>query len=151
MPRIFKTIRPGFRYDRSLSVITRAHEQGLVTKSNLILGMGETTEEVVEALRELHEAGCDLITITQYLRPSVAPPPRVALGAPGGVRRAVGRGRAPRVPRVSCPGPWSARRTARGRLWGQAMRRYGRPIPEALAHLSEPTTSRQEAASLLAR
>ena len=38
-----------------------------------------------------------------------------------------------------------------GRLWGQAMRRYGRPIPDALAHLGEPTTSRQEAASLLAR
>ncbi|MCP2338537.1 lipoyl synthase [Actinomadura rupiterrae] len=70
VPRIFKRIRPGFRYERSLEVITRAREDGLVTKSNLILGMGETREEVSEALRDLHEAGCELITITQYLRPS---------------------------------------------------------------------------------
>jgi lipoic acid synthetase len=70
VPRIFKRIRPGFRYDRSLKVITEARAVGLVTKSNLILGMGETREEVSEALRDLHEAGCELITITQYLRPS---------------------------------------------------------------------------------
>jgi len=70
VPRIFKRIRPAFRYERSLEVITRAREDGLVTKSNLILGLGETREEVSEALRDLHEAGCELITITQYLRPS---------------------------------------------------------------------------------
>ncbi|MFI0978607.1 lipoyl synthase [Streptomyces sp. NPDC021093] len=70
VPRIFKRIRPGFRYERSLDVITRARAAGLITKSNLILGMGETREEVSEALRDLHEAGCELITITQYLRPS---------------------------------------------------------------------------------
>ncbi|GGO45131.1 MULTISPECIES: lipoyl synthase [Streptomyces] len=70
VPRIFKRIRPGFRYERSLEVITKAREAGLVTKSNLILGMGETREEVSEALRELHEAGTELITITQYLRPT---------------------------------------------------------------------------------
>jgi lipoic acid synthetase len=70
VPRIFKRIRHAFRYDRSLDVLTQAREFGLVTKSNLILGMGETREEVSQALRDLHEAGCDLITITQYLRPS---------------------------------------------------------------------------------
>ncbi|XVQ13591.1 lipoyl synthase [Spirillospora sp. CA-255316] len=70
VPRIFKRIRPGFRYERSLEVITRAREAGLVTKSNLILGMGETREEISEALRDLHSAGCELVTITQYLRPS---------------------------------------------------------------------------------
>ena len=70
VPRIFKRIRPGFRYERSLKVITEARAVNLVTKSNLILGMGETREEVSEALRDLHEAGCELITITQYLRPS---------------------------------------------------------------------------------
>lgn len=70
VPRIFKRIRPAFRYDRSLAVITAAREAGLVTKSNLILGMGETREEVSEALRDLHAAGCELVTITQYLRPS---------------------------------------------------------------------------------
>ena len=46
-----------------------------MTKSNLILGMGEERAEVSDAMRDLHDAGCDLMTITQYLRPSVAPPP----------------------------------------------------------------------------
>jgi lipoic acid synthetase len=70
VPRIFKQIRPGFRYERSLAVITAAHDAGLVTKSNLILGMGEERSEVSQALADLREAGCDLVTITQYLRPS---------------------------------------------------------------------------------
>lgn len=70
VPRIFRRIRPAFRYERSLDVITMAREAGMVTKSNLILGMGETREEVSEALMDLHRAGCDLITITQYLRPT---------------------------------------------------------------------------------
>jgi lipoyl synthase len=70
VPRIFKEIRPGFRYDRSLSVIRAARDFGLVTKSNLILGLGETHEEVIAALKDLHENGCELITITQYLRPT---------------------------------------------------------------------------------
>jgi lipoic acid synthetase len=70
VPRIFKSIRPGFRYERSLDVITQARAAGLVTKSNLILGMGEEREEISAALQDLHDAGCELITITQYLRPS---------------------------------------------------------------------------------
>ncbi|MFM1786762.1 MAG: hypothetical protein RL228_712 [Actinomycetota bacterium] len=70
VPRIFKRIRPAFRYERSLDVITQAQNAGLVTKSNLILGMGEEIEEVQQALIDLRTAGCDLITITQYLRPS---------------------------------------------------------------------------------
>ncbi|AKG42510.1 lipoyl synthase [Streptomyces xiamenensis] len=70
VPRIFKRIRPGFRYERSLEVITRAREAGLVTKSNLILGLGETREEVSDALRQMHDAGTELVTITQYLRPT---------------------------------------------------------------------------------
>ncbi len=70
VPRIFRRIRPGFRYDRSLEVIRAARDYGLVTKSNLILGMGEERSEISDALRDLHEAGCDLVTITQYLRPS---------------------------------------------------------------------------------
>ena len=70
VPRIFKRIRPAFRYDRSLDVISEARAFGLITKSNLILGMGETREEISQALTDLHEAGCDLITITQYLRPT---------------------------------------------------------------------------------
>lgn len=71
VPRIFKRIRPAFRYERSLDVISIARAAGMITKSNLILGMGETREEISQALVDLHEAGCDLITITQYLRPSV--------------------------------------------------------------------------------
>jgi lipoic acid synthetase len=70
VPRIFKRIRPGFRYERSLDVITQARSAGLVTKSNLILGMGEERPEISQALHDLHDAGCELITITQYLRPS---------------------------------------------------------------------------------
>jgi lipoic acid synthetase len=70
VPRIFKRIRPAFRYERSLDVIRQARAAGLVTKSNLILGLGEERAEVSQALRDLHEAGCELITITQYLRPT---------------------------------------------------------------------------------
>lgn len=71
VPRLFREIRPGFDYARSLQVITDAREAGLVTKSNLILGMGETPDEISGALADLHDAGCELITITQYLRPTV--------------------------------------------------------------------------------
>jgi lipoic acid synthetase len=70
VPRIFRRIRPGFRYERSLEVLTRARADGLVTKSNLILGLGEERSEISEAMADLHAAGCDLLTITQYLRPS---------------------------------------------------------------------------------
>jgi lipoic acid synthetase len=70
VPRIFKHIRPAFRYDRSLDVLRAARADGLVTKSNLILGLGETREEISQALQDLHDAGCDLVTVTQYLRPS---------------------------------------------------------------------------------
>jgi len=70
VPRRFRTVRPAFEYNRSLDVITQARAYGLVTKSNLILGMGEEPAEVGQALHDLHDAGCDLVTITQYLRPS---------------------------------------------------------------------------------
>ena len=71
VPRIFKRIRPAFRYDRSLEVLAAARDAGLLTKSNLILGLGEQPEEVTAAMADLHAAGCQLITLTQYLRPSV--------------------------------------------------------------------------------
>jgi lipoic acid synthetase len=70
VPRIFRSIRPGFRYDRSLDVLRQARAAGLVTKSNLILGLGEQRPEVLAALADLRDAGCELVTITQYLRPS---------------------------------------------------------------------------------
>jgi lipoic acid synthetase len=70
VPRIFKSIRPGFRYDRSLDVLRQARAAGLVTKSNLILGLGEERAEISVAMQDLYDAGCELLTITQYLRPS---------------------------------------------------------------------------------
>jgi lipoic acid synthetase len=70
VPRVFRRIRPGFRYERSLAVLRAAHQAGLVTKSNLILGLGEERAEIRPALEDLRAAGCDLLTITQYLRPS---------------------------------------------------------------------------------
>lgn len=70
VPRIFRRIRPAFDYDRSLGVLAAARAAGLVTKSNLILGMGETRAEVSDALADLRAAGTELLTITQYLRPS---------------------------------------------------------------------------------
>ena len=70
VPRIFRRVRPGFTYERSLSVLTQAANAGLVTKSNLILGLGEERSEVSEAMRDLRAAGCELLTLTQYLRPT---------------------------------------------------------------------------------
>jgi lipoic acid synthetase len=70
VPRIFRRIRPGFRYERSLQVLSLARDAGLVTKSNLILGLGEQRQEIIAAMADLRGAGCELLTITQYLRPS---------------------------------------------------------------------------------
>jgi lipoic acid synthetase len=70
VPRIFRQIRPGFRYERSLDVLRAAKCAGLITKSNLILGMGEERAEISQAMADLVSASCDLLTITQYLRPS---------------------------------------------------------------------------------
>jgi len=70
VPRIFRRIRPAFTYEKSLDVIAQARAAGMVTKSNLILGMGETRAEISQALIDMHSAGCDLVTITQYLRPT---------------------------------------------------------------------------------
>ncbi|MEP6528155.1 MAG: lipoyl synthase [Nocardioidaceae bacterium] len=71
VPRIFRRIRPGFRYERSLGVLQSARNFGLVTKSNLILGMGEQRHEISDALADLRGVGTELLTITQYLRPSL--------------------------------------------------------------------------------
>jgi lipoic acid synthetase len=70
--RLHDRIRPAFGYDRSLDVLrlTDRLRPGQITKSNLILGMGETPSEVTEALADLHDAGCDLVTMGQYLQPT---------------------------------------------------------------------------------
>lgn len=71
--RLHRQIRPGFRYERSLSVLRIAKEfkPAIPTKSNIIVGMGETFDEVVECLRDLRAVGVDLMTIGQYLAPSM--------------------------------------------------------------------------------
>mgnify|MGYP001820009381 CR=1 FL=1 len=148
VPRIFRSIRPGFRYERSLAVLTAARDAGLVTKSNLILGMGETTAEVEQTLADLRDAGCDLLTITQYLRPSVRhhpvhrwvrPEEFVALSETATELGFLG----------VMSGPLVRSSYRAGRLWGQAMARRGLPIPPGLEHLGQPMTARQEASALL--
>ena len=150
VPRIFKEVRPGFRYDRSLSVLTRAREAGLVTKSNIILGMGETLEEAKETLQDMHDAGCDLVTITQYLRPSLRHHPVARWVRPEEFVELSEE--AERIGFLGVmAGPLVRSSYRAGRLWGQAMKRRGLEVPAALAHLTESTTARQEAKSLLAR
>lgn len=70
VPRVFKQVRPAFRYERSLDVLAKASDAGLVTKSSIMLGLGESGREMSQTLHDLRRAGCQIITITQYLRPS---------------------------------------------------------------------------------
>lgn len=138
VPRIFKRIRPAFRYERSLDVITQARDAGLITKSNLILGMGETREEVSEALADLHDAGCDIITVTQYLRPSprhlpvarwVRPEEFVEIKAEAEAIGYLG----------VLAGPLVRSSYRAGRLWAQSMAAKGRALPAGLDHLADPS------------
>lgn len=148
VPRIFKRIRPAFRYERSLDVIRYAKDRGLITKSNLILGMGETREEISEALRDLHEAGTDIITLTQYLRPTqlhlpvdrwVTPAEFVELSEEA---EEIGFG-------AVMAGPLVRSSYRSGRLWARAMKNTGREIPAHLSHIDDTGSARQEAASLV--
>lgn len=68
--RLQRAVRPSASYARSLAVLARAKEAGLVTKSGLIVGMGETYEEVVSTLADLRGVGVDIVTVGQYLRPT---------------------------------------------------------------------------------
>lgn len=136
VPRIFKRVRPAFRYERSLDVITQARNAGMITKSNLILGMGEDREEVSAALKDLYNAGTDIITITQYLRPSprhlpvarwVNPSEFVELKLEAEEMGFLG----------VLSGPLVRSSYRAGRLYAQSMVAKGRSIPEELAHLAE--------------
>jgi lipoic acid synthetase len=136
VPRIFKQIRPAFRYERSLDVITQARNAGMVTKSNLILGMGETSEEIIQALRDLHDAGTDIVTITQYLRPTPRHHP---------VDRWVKPQEFVEFAKIAeeigflgvLSGPLVRSSYRAGRLWAQSMQKKGRSIPDHLLHLAE--------------
>jgi lipoic acid synthetase len=74
VPRLYRNARPGGRYDRALQLLDRARRLAphVPTKSGLMVGLGETTDEVVDTLRDLRRAGCQIVTIGQYLRPSTA-------------------------------------------------------------------------------
>ena len=72
VPRLFPSLRPQGKYPRSLEVLDRAHAQGLRTKSGLIVGMGETPDEIRTVLQDLRSVGCDVVTIGQYLQPTKA-------------------------------------------------------------------------------
>ena len=136
VPRIFKQIRPAFRYERSLDVITQARDAGMVTKSNLILGMGETIQEILEGLADLREAGTDIVTITQYLRPSVRHHPVSRWVKPEEfVDLKVAAEEMGFLGVLSGPLVRSSYRA--GRLWAQSMVAKGRDIPDHLKHLSD--------------
>ncbi|UBH05593.1 lipoyl synthase [Leucobacter sp. Psy1] len=136
VPRLFRSIRPGFRYQRSLDVIRQAREAGMITKSNLILGMGEERAEVHDTMQELFDSGCDILTLTQYLRPSklhrpvhrwVRPEEFVELKADADAIGFAG----------VLAGPLVRSSYRAGRLWAQTMAVQNRPVPENLQHLAD--------------
>jgi lipoic acid synthetase len=150
VPRIFKQIRPAFRYERSLDVISMGKDAGMITKSNLILGMGEEDQEILDSMQRLHDAGCDILTITQYMRPSklhhpidrwVKPQQFVELSQAAEEMGFL----------AVMAGPMVRSSYRAGKLWAQAMRKLGREIPENLRHLDSDQPARQEAASVVAR
>ncbi len=136
VPRIFKRIRPAFSYERSLDVLTQARDAGMVTKSNLILGMGEEVPEILQALQDLYGAGTDIITITQYLRPSprhhpverwVKPEEFISLAKEAEAMGYLG----------VLSGPLVRSSYRAGRLWAKSMLAKGREIPAELKHLAD--------------
>jgi lipoic acid synthetase len=70
VPRLYPTVRPQANYNRSLELLERAKRRGLNTKTGLMLGIGETTEEVIDVMNDLRKINCDILTLGQYLQPS---------------------------------------------------------------------------------
>jgi lipoic acid synthetase len=108
----------------------------MVTKSNLILGMGETDDEIIKALQDLHDAGTDIVTITQYLRPTprhhpidrwVKPEQFVELNKVAEDMGFLG----------VLSGPLVRSSYRAGRLWASSMVKKGRSIPAELQHLAD--------------
>lgn len=150
VPRIFKRIRPAFSYQRSLDVIAAAREDGLVTKSNLILGMGETAEEIESALQDLHNHGCDIITITQYLRPSSRHHPIDRWVKPQEFVAHADYARELGFAGVMS-GPLVRSSYRAGRLYAQALSHRGEKLPPSLQSLLKDSGAAQEAASVVSR
>jgi lipoic acid synthetase len=84
VPRLYRTARPGGRYERALGVLRRSREYApdIPTKSGMMVGLGEEWDEIVATLRDLYDAGCEIVTIGQYLRPSLANLPMVRYYTP---------------------------------------------------------------------
>ncbi|TWH18280.1 lipoic acid synthetase [Prauserella rugosa] len=150
VPRIFKRIRPGFRYERSLKVITEARKAGLVTKSNLILGMGETPDEVRPAMQDLFDAGCEILTITQYLRPSPRHHPVDRWVKPEEFVEHTKAAEEIGFPGVMA-GPLVRSSYRAGKLYAKTKEHRGEQLPENLEHLAASAPAAQEASSVLAR
>jgi lipoic acid synthetase len=146
VPRLFKRIRPAFRYERSLDVLTQARAAGLITKSNLILGMGEEPHEVSQALRDLHSAGADIITITQYLRPSPRHLPVHRWVRPEEFLEF--KQEAEQIGFLGVlAGPLVRSSYRAGRLWAQSMASKGHEVPEQLRHLADASLGFAQAVS----
>lgn len=70
VPRLYKSVRPQAHYNRSLELLFRAKQKGFLTKSGLMLGLGETIDEVIDTMSDLREVECDILTLGQYLQPT---------------------------------------------------------------------------------
>lgn len=71
VPRLYRKVRPGANFKRSLELLSRAKGAGLLTKSGIMVGLGEEWEEILNTIRAIREAGVDVLTVGQYLRPSL--------------------------------------------------------------------------------
>jgi lipoic acid synthetase len=71
VPRLYKTVRPQAKYPRSLELLRRAKEQGFVTKTGMMLGLGEEEAEIESVMDDLVSIGCDILTLGQYLQPTL--------------------------------------------------------------------------------
>ena len=100
VPRLQRAVRPSASYARSLAVLARARDAGLTTKSGLMLGLGETEEEVVGVLADLQAIGVSIVTIGQYLRPSANHLPVARWWSPEDFARIAEAGRALGIPQV---------------------------------------------------
>jgi len=70
VPRLYRTVRPQANYEQSLEVLERSKARGAVTKTGLMLGIGEKTEEVIDVMKDLRKAHADILTLGQYLQPT---------------------------------------------------------------------------------
>jgi lipoic acid synthetase len=98
VPRLYRRVRPGARFERSLELLRRAKGAGLVTKSGIMVGLGEEWDEVLDTVRAIRAAGTDVLTVGQYLRPSAEHLPVLRYYSPeefarlGAFARALGYG-----------------------------------------------------------